>query len=186
MRCNQKQSSDEAYFYCILSAVLSGSPKPQDQILLKAKRILQNDKSLRKKISQSINDNVGGLEWKIEVEKISRTLENYARGHLFLSNSETYIDPAHKVEFIPKSLLDGSKIEEFFVIPENLNFPEVGSRSLLEMYDSQYIAPEPVDEFGFSIVSAGEYRYRTLTTKEDTIVQSVFHEYLLTTVSWIH
>lgn len=190
IECNQKQSPSEAYFYCILSAVLSGSPKPKDQVLPSAKKVLSNDKRMRRKISQSNLDWPQNLNWTVDNGALLPLFSAYARGHLFLQNATLELQEPSSISVYPIPLMIEGLNSDFFSRNGD-GWLEVGTKGFIEQAlmfgEADQVAPtetEIIDSDGFNIVSPSEYRFRVGHSFGHTYVKMIFHEYLAVEVRW--
>jgi hypothetical protein len=180
--CNNGFSKDEEYFSAFLSATLSGTSKPDQQINDKAAKILARQKSLRARIEASRTlytdpDGVQHLSWQPETDRISRVITKNARGHAFFELSEPKLDAPDTCEYVPLSALSESQRKSFESIKQPAFWPEVGSRMMTRLISGLDF------NAGWVIVQPGIYRYSIIYGAGVT-VKSVIWDYLATATRW--
>lgn len=183
--CNRKHSRAEQYAYCAISVTLSGSPHPKEQRLGIARRILENGKSLRRKVST----NFSLIEHKpkslnVDSQLIFQFLEKQARGHIFLECSEVVLEESTGRFCSPVSEISDERLHNFFSIQSDI-YPEVGSRGFVRSIEViETIGDFDKDDFGFIVLKDGIYRFRVILNEGRILVQSIIYEYLHTEIAW--
>ena len=180
--CNNGFSKDEEYFSAFLSATLSGSSKPEEQINSKAAKILAYHGGLRARIEASRirQRNVDGVEhlsWIPEMDRIRRVIIKNAQGHAFFELSEPKLNAPELCEFAPLATLQVGQRESFESIEQPVIWPEVGSRMM-----TRIIAGIDMNA-GWIVVQPGIYRYN-VTYGDGVTVKSVIWDYLATVTRW--
>ncbi|WP_264771876.1 hypothetical protein [Defluviimonas salinarum] len=182
--CNRDQSEAETYFYAILSAVLSGSHRPEDQILPIGERVLRSDKSLRRRIFEAKNIAPdGSLIWNVDHELIGQVLTAYARGHIFLETGELALDKPARVVFKPLATM-GQDERTAFLEVQNDVFPELGSRLFITLFDPQDERRQLLDANGFFVIQPNTYQYKVVLRNGQIGIRSIVRNFLATEVSW--
>jgi hypothetical protein len=180
--CNNGVSRDEEYFSAFLSATLSGTSKPDEQINEKAAKILTRQEGLRasieaSRIQHTNPDGVQHLSWKPEIDRISRVITKNARGHAFFELSEPKLDAPDTCDYVPLSALSESQRKSFESVEQPAFWPEVGSRMMTRIISG-------IDmNAGWVIVQPGIYRYN-VTYGGGVTVKSVIWDYLATATRW--
>ena len=184
--CNEEFALDEEYFAAFLSAVISGSTKPDDQVLPSAANSFSTnsgglrDRIQRSQVLQTCLD-LGveeRLVWMPEFDRIKRVIVKNARGHGYYELG----DP-NEVAGCPTSAwattLDNiTKDQEngfFSSEPGLVGWPEVGSRAMIRAIEGQDL------QDGWIVVQENVYRY---SVEQGTRVRSVLFEHVITEVVW--
>ncbi|GJL75947.1 hypothetical protein [Nitrosomonas sp.] len=182
-RCNSSFSKDEEYLIAFLGTVLSGDTKPDKQIFGSARRILQHNEKLRKRINcarSEVSRNNGEklLVWEPEHDRIASVILKNARGHLFYELNDIMIEKPSSVWVKPLSIMTTEDSKIFFDHEIVDGWPEVGSRMM-----SRIISGDDIDG-QWIIVQKEVYMYAIIHSSEVVIVKSIIRNYLATEVIW--
>jgi hypothetical protein len=184
-KCNQSHSSAELYAYCAISVALSGSPRPIEQLSPVARRVLENDKRLRRIVSTSFAKNEDGhCSINIDAIVFSQFLDKQARGHVFLECSEVRLSSPNRRFWLPRPSMSEYQMDNFLFRTSDA-FPEIGSRGFVRFIEgSDQLDDFEIDNFGFTILKRGMYRFRVVLSNGGIIVQSIIRDYLFTEIEW--
>lgn len=185
-KCNSAHSLDEQYFVCFLSAVLSGSTQPDEQIISSATRAFTNNQPLKSRIERSRQDydTIGGEQrtvWRPELDRLNSVVLKNARGHALFELSEAKPQKPNHIWTAPLDSLTYDQREGFENVPGDLSkfagYPEIGSRQFTRILTGQ-------DMYGgWVIVQPGIYRYLA-DSGQGVLIRSVLYDYLATEVYW--
>ncbi len=181
--CNESFSLDEQYTVAFLSAVISGSVEPEDQIHPAGERILSVNESLRSRIdgARKSYQTLGGEArqlWQPEQDRIDRVILKNARGHAFYELGEPMADAPIQIWSRPLLTLSTSELRDFedreggFAV-----WPEVGSRMMQRLCSGEDL------DGPWIVVQQGVYRY-SVFVGDFIRVRSIIFDYLATEVSW--
>jgi len=181
-KCNEGFSSDEQYIVAFLSAVVSGSTVPKNQIHAPAAGILTKNPALRAKVDQarSCSLNLFGeadVFWKPEEDRFERVILKNARGHAFFEYNEPMLSTPRHVWFKPIPLLSSAELDAFERVPSFGGWPEIGSRMFTRVMTGQDM------DGPWVVVQDDVYRY-SVAQVGMLMVRSVIFEYLATEVLW--
>lgn len=183
--CNEQFALDEEYFAAFLSAVISGSTKPDDQVLPSAANSFKTNEGLRDRIDQSryIQTCLDlGIEermvWAPEFERIQRVIIKNARGHGYyeLGDINEVVGCPVSAWATMQENFDQEQVDRFFRMESGLvGWPEVGSRAMIRAIEGHDL------QNGWIVVQEGVYRYKV---DQGTRVRSILLEHLITEVVW--
>tara|TARA_B100000749_G_scaffold250350_1_gene215388 strand:+ start:558 stop:1088 length:531 start_codon:yes stop_codon:yes gene_type:complete len=173
---------DEEYFASFLSAVLSGTCDPEQQVIKHCGKAMKRSAGLRKliegqRVEQFCFWGPSDLRWFPDLSRFRNVILKNARAHLFYENGEPMTEAPAFVEFSPLSLMDSAQKNEFFEVNYLQPWCEVGSR-----WNTRLIEGDEFDEWGFLVVQPETYRFRI--DAGGLGVRSIIREYLATSVFW--
>ena len=188
--CNQDLASDEQYFCALLSAVLTGSTKPDMQNKKRAARTLRHQPRLREMIEKSKTEfkTLFGeirTSFSPDINRIERVVKKNAMGHILYELHQVMsTDPDH-IFAVPLQNLTSEQREGFESAGEGetSGWSEIGSRMFVRQceatggIESDFRGP-------WIVVQEGVYRYLIEEDCDDIYVKSVIHEYLATETHW--
>jgi hypothetical protein len=153
-------------------------------VLPKAGVILASDRRLRKLIYSELNfDALKRSFWKPDFVKLDHFFRVQAIGHAFIETGELVFQQSAEFNWFDLSCAPAHQQEDFFRKAPDI-YPELGSRAFRRLQVDSHLKTDhnAVDEEGFIIVEEGSYRFRVLSLRGETIVQSVVRERLATEV----
>lgn len=178
--CNEKFSQDEEYVACFIECAICGSAEPNYVKREKVRRILLERPLLAARIRESrTKDNNGNLIWAVDINRIENVVLKLARGHLAFELNIHHFEEPDILEIRPIVTMSDEELASFESVPENVFFPEIGSRAFVTMFKS----PE-IDWRNWHEVQTQRYRYRVDQGLDGDKVQFVLSEYLACKVIW--
>ena len=181
--CNNGFSRDEEYLAAFVSAVLSGSAIPENQLVPAMRKTLNHAPALRSLVEASREEQFtlwGGsdVKWHPDFIRIHNVVIKNARSHLFFENGEPMLGEPNHVSCNPIESLSNEERANFFDGPSGIApWCEVGSR-----WNFRLVEDENFDSQGFLVVQPGVYRFRVEAGGAG--LKSVIREYLATSVYW--
>lgn len=185
--CNNGHSLDEEYFIAFLGVVLSGSTKPQDQTIDRARAVLEHNPGLAARIETTRSSIEEGdksrLYWHPEAERIHRVILKNARGHVYYDFGEPMLGAPSSLWAVPLVSLSDERREHFEAVLDQTGeslagWPEVGSRAMNRLFSGV----DMID--GWTIVQEGIYRYAVIQDGTGYVVRILIREYLAAEVAW--
>lgn len=181
IKCNQDFSMDEEYFACFIECALHGTAEVDKLKRGKIKAILLRKEPLRKRMENAFVENDGKKFIKLEEDRVQSVLIKLAKGHLKFENSEPIYDAPSYMWIGVLSSLTANEYE-YFLEPPALNLlPEVGSRSLQELFIN-------VDNKVYSswkVVQDEAYRYLVVIDHGFLSVKIILWESIAIEVRWV-
>jgi len=183
--CNERFALDEEYFAAFLSAVLSGSTEPDDQVLPSAANSFRENNGLRERIDHSrsmqtqlVLGTDERITWFPEYDRIRRVIVKNAQGHIYFELGDPSAASGCPTSAWATTIenLNSSQRDRFFEMePRLVGWPEVGSRAMIRAIEGQDM------DGGWVVVQDGVYRY---SVEQGTRVRSVLFERVVTEVLW--
>lgn len=183
--CNERFALDEEYFAAFLSAVISGSTEPDDQVLTSAANSFGKNNGLRERIDRSRSMqtqlDLGTEErklWIPEYDRMQRVIVKNARGHGYYElgdPDEVAGCPTSAWATTLDNITEDQKDRYFELESRLAGWPEVGSRAMIRAIEGQDL------DGGWVVVQDGVYRY---SVEQGTRVRSVLFEHVVTEVVW--
>ena len=185
VKCNNRFSTDEEYFFLFLNCVLSGSTNPDVQNYEQSAKALRHHKNLRAKIERSEQKykTIGGETrsiWKPEYDRINRVIIKNSRGHIFYEYGEPIFGEPNYVQVRPcenMTAIERENFESTEAAGGMMGWPEVGSRMLTRLVTGQDMRD------GWVVVQDKIYRY-CVQQSNGIRVRCVLYEYLAAEVFW--
>lgn len=178
-KCNNSFSKDEEYIAAILSVQMSNSTDPDKQIFEKGGQILSQHSKLQQKIiRESMFDERGRFYGvKFEENRLANVMIKNAKAlALYMASSARYNQPSHfNWSFLPQ--LTADERANFEIMPDQLMFPEVGSRALTLLVMSNE------SNLGWQVIQENIFRF-AITENVSTIIRMIFCEFLFVEVVW--
>lgn len=180
--CNSGFSSDEEYLVAFLGTVLCGSTDPEHHTNPRSAAILRRSPKLRARIENTKTWSIGPsgekrLCWTPEQTRINNVILKNARGHALFEYGEPMLDEPERIWVTPLELMAATQRTEFEYIPQEIAFPEVGSRMMTRVLTGQDLND------GWVVVQEGVYRY-AVVQQGLLCVRVVIQEYLAAEISW--
>ena len=171
--CNEGLSTDEAYVACLVECALAGSTAPPDLQRAKVRRLLTEKPALAARLASALHEGSVGHT----VRRVHRVVLKLARGHAAFELNEPRLDEPSSLSFAPLVSLPPASRRRFESAPDQVLWPEVGSRGMQRLASSDMRVP------GWLVVQPGRYRY--LAFVDDAVtVRFVLSEYLACEVVW--
>lgn len=180
--CNNGFSLDEEYFSAFLSAVLSGTTEPDEQVIGQAGKSIRRSARLRaliesQRVEQFCLFGPSDVTWYPDVNRIRKVIIKNARAHLFYENGEPMLEEPTEVFIKPIPRMAQDETWQYFDQEMIQPWCEVGSR-----WNTRLIEGDSFDGQGFLIVQPGIYRIRV--EAGGLGIKTVIREYLATSVFW--
>ena len=179
LKCNQYFSLDEEYFACAIECILHGTTNVDKLKREKVKAILERKQSLRQRIENSFVLQDGQIHFQIEQDRFENVITKLAKGHAKYETSEPQLDEPLSISMTPLMLMTEEELDKFFAPKEMTKFPEVGSRSLINLIENTNI---PL--FQWTTVQENNYLYSVTSDLGTLSVKIVIWDYLAVEVIW--
>jgi hypothetical protein len=118
------------------------------------------------------------IQWEAEIDRVIRVVVKNARGHALYEIGEPMPWEPSGVGISPIALLSDQHRDLFENLPDDLLWPEMGSRMMQRMVRGD------LQPGGWVEVQPGVYRYAVFQTRGELLVRLVLHEYLAAEVAW--
>ncbi len=178
--CNNSFSVDEPYLACLIECVIVGSVDPAAVRREKVKGILTKRPHFASEVSVGQTQNeTGTLIWQPDMTRVRNVVVKLARGHAAYERSEPRFEEPASVAMVPLCILTAEQRRAFETPPEELVWPEIGSRAFIRAVignDQVFL------DSRWQIVQPGRYRY--VVSEGPTTVRMVMSEYLACEVAW--
>lgn len=175
--CNNGASSDEEYAACFIDCARTGTEKSHPTRRPKIERVLRRQPSLQARIAASASIIDGAVVWKAEADRMHRVVLKMARGLATYELNEPRLEVPDSVVVVPLVAVSAVQREAFERVPTVEIFPEVGSRAMQRLVETDNPA-------GWMIVQPGRFRYALIWEGSATVVRMVFSEYFAAEIIW--
>ncbi len=176
-KCNHSFSKDEQYVACFIECVICGTVNPDELQRAAVSSILNENPSLRDRISASrMIGGSGELIWTPEAHRFQNVALKLALGHLAYE-LHPYPKDMFQVGILPLANLDAGVRSEFEVLTRGNphGWSEVGTRAFHRELGK---TPDRFDISGdWIVVQPGRYRY-AVSEAQGPLVRMVLSEYL--------
>ncbi|MDR2970848.1 MAG: hypothetical protein LBU83_02795 [Bacteroidales bacterium] len=176
LKCNNEISLDEEYFACMLECLICGTVEIEKLSRQKIKNVLNKRKTLHRRLSNSIVHKDSDAFLNLETERLRRVFIKLAKGHMRYENGEPIIDEPSYLSYKPLSFMTAQERMFFFALEKVDIFPEVVSRAMIKMVESNATC------FSWENIQPDTYSYAVDTTA--FIVKIVIRNYMSIEVRW--
>lgn len=173
--CNASFSLDEEYTACLIEAVIVGSADPSAIRRPNVARALERGLRLRARIERAMHRTETGIVFTPEEPRVQRVVAKLARGHALYELAEVLREEPEEIFTRPLLAMSGSHLDRFEKPVPAPAWPEVGSRAMQRLTESQ-AGP-------WLVVQPGNYRY-CATVGNGIEVRIVIREYLACYARW--
>lgn len=177
--CNQGFSVSEEYVACMIECVKHGTTEPNNNFrpkiaaTLRARPIIAQKIEASKLISES-----GVIVWQPETHRVREVVMKLARGHVAHELGLQRIDAPVVFDAIPIPTMSEDQIHSFFELRSSHLYPEIGSRSFINILKGKPSAYE-----SWYVVQESTYQYAVGQGSGDW-VKIVIGDYLACQVVW--
>jgi hypothetical protein len=161
--CNQGFSASEEYAACLIECVKNGTTEPNSKFRPKIAATLNARPAIARRIEEcKAISKEGRVIWQPEDHRVREVLLKLARGHVAHELGLQRIDePVFEATPIP--LMSEEQFQSFLEITPSPNYPEIGSRSFINVlkgkptaYETWYVVQESTYQYAVG-QSAGDW-----------------------------
>lgn len=177
--CNHGFSSSEEYVACFIDCVKNGSTEPNGHFRPKVAATLKARPAIARRIeaSKSISEE-GVITWQPETDRVREVILKLARGHIAYELGLQRIDEPVLFNAMPLPSMTDEQFQSFFEITPSQIYPEIGSRSFINVLQGRPTAYEQ-----WFTVQEAAYRYAVGQGAGDW-VKILLGEYLACHLIW--
>lgn len=177
--CNQGFSVSEEYVACMIECVKHGTTEPNNNFRPKIAATLRARPVIAQKIEAArfISES-GMIVWQPEIHRVREVVMKLARGHVAYELGLQRIDSPLVLEIIPIPTMSQDQLQSFFELRSSHIYPEIGSRSFINILKGKSSAYE-----SWYVVQESTYQYAVGQGSGDW-VKIVIGDYLACQVVW--